>query len=246
MDWAAIWTHGAERGLLLCRSTIRSRSSCRAWGPTRAYAAVGPGAVHSSCFTAGLLAPTPSMLPASTIRSLGQKEYEKRKHAALEVEALVRELREARRQPAPDPLLGGCVAPGVAPPAGLDPAMTSQPAPGPAPSPFLLLSPPRPHRGVGQVSLPRRARPASQTPPTLFRRLDPLYPIPQAGQYEKINSVVKQLATELAQSAQANVRKGALQALSGTAIGLRGGDVGPMLPQVAKNTMGPNIDHGQV
>jgi len=35
------------------------------------------------------------MLPASTIRSLGQKEYEKRKHAALEVEALVRDLREA-------------------------------------------------------------------------------------------------------------------------------------------------------
>eukprot|EP00967_Tisochrysis_lutea_P003640 scaffold4321_cov33-Tisochrysis_lutea.AAC.1 len=39
------------------------------------------------------------------------------------------------------------------------------------------------------------------------------------------------LATELAQSAQANVRKGALHALSGTAIGLRQ-DVGPMLPQV--------------
>jgi hypothetical protein len=51
--------------------------------------------------------------------------------------------------------------------------------------------------------------------------------------------VVKQLATELAQSAQANVRKGALQALSGTAIGLRG-DVGPMLPQVTQNKMEAN------
>jgi hypothetical protein len=47
------------------------------------------------------------MLPASTIRSLGQKEYEKRKHAALEVEALVRELREASGPPAPNPPAAG-------------------------------------------------------------------------------------------------------------------------------------------
>ena len=36
-----------------------------------------------------------STLAASTIRNLGQKEYEKRKHAALEVENLVREHRDA-------------------------------------------------------------------------------------------------------------------------------------------------------
>ena len=36
-----------------------------------------------------------SVLPASTIRNLGQKEYEKRKQAALEVENLVREHRDA-------------------------------------------------------------------------------------------------------------------------------------------------------
>ena len=35
------------------------------------------------------------MLGASTIRNLGQKEYEKRKQAALEVENLVREHRDA-------------------------------------------------------------------------------------------------------------------------------------------------------
>ena len=34
-------------------------------------------------------------LSASTIRNLGQKEYEKRKQAALEVENLVREHRDA-------------------------------------------------------------------------------------------------------------------------------------------------------
>ncbi len=33
-----------------------------------------------------------SMLPASTVRNLGQKEYEKRKQAALEVENIVRSL----------------------------------------------------------------------------------------------------------------------------------------------------------
>ena len=37
-----------------------------------------------------------SLLTASTIRNLGQKEYEKRKQAALEVEHLVRDLREKR------------------------------------------------------------------------------------------------------------------------------------------------------
>ena len=37
-----------------------------------------------------------SLLAASTIRNLGQKEYEKRKQAALEVEHLVRDLREKR------------------------------------------------------------------------------------------------------------------------------------------------------
>ena len=36
-----------------------------------------------------------SSLAASTVRNLGQKEYEKRKHAALEVENLVREHRDA-------------------------------------------------------------------------------------------------------------------------------------------------------
>ena len=36
-----------------------------------------------------------STLAASTIRNLGQKEYEKRKQAALEVENLVREHRDA-------------------------------------------------------------------------------------------------------------------------------------------------------
>mmetsp|Transcript_45662 Transcript_45662/g.152314 ORF Transcript_45662/g.152314 Transcript_45662/m.152314 type:complete len:565 (+) Transcript_45662:45-1739(+) len=87
-----------------------------------------------------------SLLPASTIRALGQKEYEKRKQAALEVEAHVRELRDAQ-------------------------------------------------------------------------------------QYEKINAIVKHLALELANSAQAHVRKGALHALSGTAIGLRQ-HAGQMLPQL--------------
>ena len=35
-------------------------------------------------------------MSSSTIRNLGQKEYEKRKQAALEVEHLVRDLREKR------------------------------------------------------------------------------------------------------------------------------------------------------
>ena len=37
----------------------------------------------------------PNVLSQSTLRNLGQKEYEKRKHAALEVENMVRELRDA-------------------------------------------------------------------------------------------------------------------------------------------------------
>ena len=37
-----------------------------------------------------------SALNTSTVRTLGQKEYEKRKHGALEVENMIRDLREAR------------------------------------------------------------------------------------------------------------------------------------------------------
>ena len=76
------------------------------------------------------------MLPSSTVRNLGQKEYEKRKQAALEVENMVRELREARET-------------------------------------------------------------------------------------DKITQVILQLVTDLAESPVSNVRKGALHALAGTAIGLR-------------------------
>mmetsp|Transcript_23823 Transcript_23823/g.75455 ORF Transcript_23823/g.75455 Transcript_23823/m.75455 type:complete len:155 (-) Transcript_23823:487-951(-) len=101
-----------------------------------------------------------SLLPASTIRALGQKEYEKRKQAALEVEAHVRELRDAQ-------------------------------------------------------------------------------------QYEKINAIVKHLALELANSAQAHVRKGALHALSGTAIGLRQ-HAGQMLPQLLPPVLLPPLWSGVV
>ena len=87
-----------------------------------------------------------SALNTSTVRTLGQKEYEKRKHGALEVENMIRDLREAR-------------------------------------------------------------------------------------DYDKIAGVVNQLANELAESPLSNVRKGALHALAGAAIGLRQ-DVAQFLPQL--------------
>ena len=37
-----------------------------------------------------------AVLPQSVLRNLGQKEYEKRKQAALDVESMVREWRESR------------------------------------------------------------------------------------------------------------------------------------------------------
>lgn len=76
------------------------------------------------------------MLSASTVRNLGQKEYEKRKSAALEVETMVRDLRDS-------------------------------------------------------------------------------------GDFERIGQLIVQLIDDLAASPQPNVRKGALHALAGTAIGLR-------------------------
>ena len=76
-----------------------------------------------------------AMISASTIRNLGQKEYEKRKHAALDVENLVREHRDA-------------------------------------------------------------------------------------GEFDRIGTIISQMQ-ELAESPQPNVRKGALHALAGTAIGMR-------------------------
>ena len=75
------------------------------------------------------------MINASTVRNLGQKEYEKRKHAALEVENMVREHRDA-------------------------------------------------------------------------------------GEFDRIRAVINQMQ-ELAESPQPNMRKGALHALAGTAIGMR-------------------------
>ncbi len=77
-----------------------------------------------------------SLLSASTLRAMGQKEYEKRKHAALEVEAIVRDLHAANDD-------------------------------------------------------------------------------------DKVDAIVHQLAKELAASAHTNLRKGALHALSGAAIGMR-------------------------
>ena len=95
--------------------------------------------------------PTPIMqatLSASTMRNLGQKEYEKRKQAALEVENLVREHRDA-------------------------------------------------------------------------------------GDFEKIGALISQLINDLAESPQPNVRKGALHALAGTAIGMRQ-DVSQHLSQLLR------------
>ena len=77
-----------------------------------------------------------AMLSASTVRNLGQKEYEKRKSAALEIETMVRDLRDS-------------------------------------------------------------------------------------GDYERIGQLVTQLVDDLAASPLSNVRKGALHALAGTAIGLQ-------------------------
>ena len=48
---------------------------------------------------------------------------------------------------------------------------------------------------------------------------------------EKITALVAQLGTDLAESPQSNLRKGALHALAGTAIGLRQ-DVAQHLPQL--------------
>ena len=85
-------------------------------------------------------------IPTSTIRNLGQKEYEKRKQAALEVENMVRELRDT-------------------------------------------------------------------------------------GEFQKIGAIISQLSNNLAESPQPNMRKGALHALAGTAIGMRQ-DVANQLSQL--------------
>lgn len=95
-------------------------------------------------------------LPAATLRNLGHKEYEKRKQAALEVETLVRDLRDAH-------------------------------------------------------------------------------------DHEKITALVAQLGTNLAESPQSNLRKGALHALAGTAIGLRQ-NVGQLLPQLLQPVLGSFSD----
>lgn len=96
------------------------------------------------------------LISSSILRNLSQKEYEKRKQAALEVENLVRDLRDENAT-------------------------------------------------------------------------------------DKITAVVKQLAEELASSPQANVRKGALHALAGTAIGLRQG-VEDMLPVLLPAVLGAFAD----
>tara|TARA_B110001452_G_scaffold160789_1_gene133828 strand:+ start:220 stop:2259 length:2040 start_codon:yes stop_codon:yes gene_type:complete len=101
----------------------------------------------------------PFSLSTATLRNLGHKEYEKRKQAALEVENLVRELRDSR----------------------------------------------------------------------------------DAHDQEKITALVAQLGTDLAESPQSNLRKGALHALAGTAIGLRQ-DVAKFLPQLLQPVLGSFSD----
>ena len=86
-----------------------------------------------------------STLTAATLRNLGQKEYDKRKQAALEVENLARELRDA-------------------------------------------------------------------------------------SEFEKVAGLIQTLSTDLAESPLANLRKGALHALAGTAIGLGPANVTAVLP----------------
>lgn len=62
-----------------------------------------------------------------------------------------------------------------------------------------------------------------------------------AHDHEKITALVAQLGTDLAESPQSNLRKGALHALAGTAIGLRE-DVGQLLPQLLQPVLGSFSD----
>ena len=63
----------------------------------------------------------------------------------------------------------------------------------------------------------------------------------EAHEHEKITALVAQLGTDLAESPQSNLRKGALHALAGTAIGLRE-DVGQLLPQLLQPVLGSFSD----
>jgi hypothetical protein len=137
-----------------------------------------------------------ALLPPHLLRSLGQKEYDKRKGAALEIEQTIKELRDTgqhdkvrsareRRKPWPAPSAHGS---------------------------WRERAQAGAHAGIERLPICRLRRPRVHSNP---------YSCSRHAHLAQVRDLVQYVVVDLAGSPHPNVRKGALHALAGVAIGLR-------------------------